>query len=489
MGVVKLYPDSLRQKILIGYIAGAALVFGFALLSWNNLNTQQQIVSSGETVSSLFDTTLEIRRFEKNYFLYRTTGDYLELRRYIDRAGELLGQPELNLFMTPETIEGLRQNLTVYGDLLAEEAATPARQGDPALEGMIREKGKEIVTTTELISDNRSEINKESLDAAKRNLLVGIGILLVSVFAGGLVFSRKAVRPLSVLEKHMVRITAGEFSLIPVKFKDREFVSLKAAFNKMLLELRERQEYLVQSEKFAALGTLVFGVAHELNNPLANISTSTQILKEEIDDGDIEYHKELLDQIEEETNRARHIVGSVLNYSRSKEREEFLLKGAVEETVRLIRAEVPANVVLQIEIPEDLSVYADRQKIQQVIINLVKNAIDAIDGEGKIRVLASKLDEKNAEIVVLDNGAGMEPERVSKIFDPFYTSRKEGYGLGLFIVHNIITEYGGTISVDSYPGKGTTFDMVLPMKAPQSTKSPGAQGEPGETDPKESTGT
>ncbi|MFA5809752.1 MAG: ATP-binding protein [Thermoleophilia bacterium] len=461
---MKFYPDSLRQKILIGYITGATLVFAFALLSWSNLNTQQQIVSSGETVSSLFDTTLEIRRFEKNYFLYRTGEDYAELRTYIDQADELLDREELNLFATPEAISGLKENLRLYGDLLGEDTAAPGSAGDPALEAMIREKGKEIVTTGEQISANRVEINRQSLDSAKRNLLIGIGLLLVAVFAGGLIFSRKAVRPLSVLEKHMIRITAGEFSLIPFKFKDREFVSLKAAFNKMLLELRERQDYLVESEKYAALGTLMFGVAHELNNPLANISTSCQILIEEIDEGDIEYQKELLDQIRVETSRARHVVDSVLNYSRSKERRTFELRGAVEETVRLIKAEVPANIVLQVDIPEGLTVYADRQKIQQVIINLVKNAIDAIEGEGRVRVLALKLDEKNVEIVIIDSGAGMEQEKLDKIFDPFFTSKKEGYGLGLFIVHNIITEYGGTISVDSYPGKGTTFNIVLPLK-------------------------
>lgn len=461
---MKLYPDSLRQKILIGYLAGAMLVFAFALLSWSNLNTQQQIVASGETVSSLFDTTLEIRRFEKNYFLYRTSADYAELGAYIEQAQELLDRQELNLFTTPEVIAGLRENLRQYAILLEDDTFASGRAGDFVLESRIREKGNAIVTAGEQISANRIKIDRQSLDSAKRTLLIGIGLLLVAVFAGGLVFSRKAVRPLSVLEKHMIRITTGEFSLIPYQFKDREFVSLKAAFNKMLLELHERQEYLVESEKHAALGTLVFGVAHELNNPLANISTSTQILREEIDEGDLKYQKELLRQITDETSRARNIVASVLNYSRSKERTSFQIREAVEETVRLIKAEIPTNISLQVDIPENLSIYADRQKIQQVIINLVKNGMDAIEGDGKIRVLALKLDEMNVEIVVIDTGTGMEEEELEKIFDPFYTSKKKGYGLGLFIVHNIITDNGGTISVDSYPGKGTTFNIVLPIK-------------------------
>ncbi|MHB8859565.1 MAG: ATP-binding protein [Thermoleophilia bacterium] len=482
---MKFYPGSLRQKIIIAYLTGAALVFAFAALSWNNLNAQQAIVSSGESVSSLFDTTLEIRRFEKNYFLYRTAGDYNELLAYIDQADDILGRQELTMFTTPEVIDGLRKNLQAYRDLLTQDTGSSASAGastagsgtaagsptgpggspgDPALEAAIREKGKEIVTTSEQINTSRNGIMADTLQSGKRNLLIGIGLLLAAVFAGGVLFSRKTIRPLAELEKHMVRITSGEFSLIPVKFRDREFVSLKAAFNRMLLELRARQDYLVESEKFAAMGTLVFGVAHELNNPLANISTSTQILKEEIDDGDIRYQKELLGQIQAETDRARDVVGSLLNYSRSKEKQTFELRGAVDETVRLVKAEVPSNIALQIDIPAGLTVYADRQKIQQVLINLVKNAIDAIEGEGRIRVFAAGLDDRNLEIVVLDNGAGMEPDKLEKIFDPFYTSKQEGYGLGLFIVHNIIADYGGSISVDSYPGKGTTFTIVLPMK-------------------------
>ncbi len=197
-----LYPGSLRQKIIIAYLVGAILVCAFAFLSWNNLNDQQEIVSSGESVSSLFDTTLEIRRFEKNYFLYRTSGDYTELQNYIDNAGSLLDRPELLLFTTPEVIKGLKENLNAYSDLLAQDTANPAGAGDPGLEAAIREKGKEIVTTGEQINTSRNGIMADTLQSGKRNLLIGIGLLLAAVFAGGVLFSRKAILPLGVLEKH-----------------------------------------------------------------------------------------------------------------------------------------------------------------------------------------------------------------------------------------------------------------------------------------------
>jgi len=234
----------------------------------------------------------------------------------------------------------------------------------------------------------------------------------------------------------------------------------------MLIELRERQQYLVESEKFASLGTLVFGVAHELNNPLSNISTSAQIIREELEDQNIDYQKELIQQIEAETERARDVVASLLEFSRTKQKGTFKLLKAVEQTIRFMKAEIPAGIGVKTDIPEDLEVYGDRQKIQQMILNLIKNATDAIDDAGEVAVSASRAGDygEKVEIRVRDNGAGMTADQVAKIFNPFFTSKKQGYGLGLFIVHNVVEEHGGAIEVDSEPGKGTTFTIVIPAK-------------------------
>lgn len=462
---MKLNPGSLRRKIIHGYLAVVVLISGFVLLSWSNLNTLQKMVTSGEIVTDLFDTTLEIRRFEKNYFLYKTYGDYRELMGYIKKAGELLERQELYLFASPAEVSGLREDLRQYSDLLEVDAVDTGQGGGTLMEDEIREKGKAIVTAAEKISRDRKEIKNEALQSAKEHLIVGILLLLIAGFAGGLVFYRKAVKPLKFLEKHMVSISEGEFSLIDAKFKDSELISLKSAFNRMLLELQARQRHLVQSEKLASLGTLVFGVAHELNNPLSNISTSCQILKEEIEEGDLEFKRELLGQIESETERARDVVGSLLEFSRSKERKTFSLKRAVEETIRFLKAEVPAKITVRSDIPEGLNLFADKQKMQQVFLNLIKNAVDAIAEEGQITLSAGKEDGK-VKIRVEDTGEGMDKEALSKIFDPFYSGKrdKKGYGLGLFIVHNIVEEHGGSIAVKSEPGRGTVFTITLPAE-------------------------
>jgi signal transduction histidine kinase len=250
--------------------------------------------------------------------------------------------------------------------------------------------------------------------------------------------------------------------------KDRELVSLNRAFNRMLTELEWRQQHLVRSEKLASLGTLLFGVAHDLNNPLSNISTSTQILREEMDGADTAYKKELVAQIEEETDRARDIVRSLLDFSKTGAREATNLEKTVNDAIRFIKNEVPPKIEIGVKVPPAITVFADRQQLQQVFLNLIKNAVEAIPGEGRISISARKAKD-HAEIKFADTGAGIEPGMVSKIFDPFFTTKgtKTGYGLGLFIVHNIIEEHGGTIDVGSEVGRGTTFLIKLPLKEPE----------------------
>jgi len=462
---MSLYPGSLRKKIIFGYISAAILILGFVLLAWSNLNKLQEMVISGDVVTDLFDTTLEIRRFEKNYFLYETQDDYKELINYVEKADSLLQRKELSLFASSPVIDELKKNVHGYRDLLRTDVEHFTRGQKLLWEKELREIGKDIIIMAERISEDRKAIKRSSLEAAKEHLLTGIAFLVVAGLVAGLIFYRKAVRPLSILESHMNRISDGEFSLIDTRFKDSELVSLKIAFNKMLMELQARQRHLVQSEKLASMGTLVFGVAHELNNPLSNIYTSSQILKEELEGDDTELKQELLSQIESETERARDVVASVLDYSRSKEKKSFNLKRAVEETMRLMKAEIPPKINIISNVPDDMTLFADKQKIQQVILNLVKNAIDAIPGNGEISISAAH-DGDRVEMVIQDDGEGMDRETTLKIFDPFYSSKKgkAGHGLGLFIVHNIIEEHGGSISVDSAPNFGTVFTIILPEK-------------------------
>ena len=243
----------------------------------------------------------------------------------------------------------------------------------------------------------------------------------------------------------------------------------------------------MRSEKLAALGTLLSGVAHELNNPLSNISSSCEILVEEIDGDDAAFKRELLGQIDDETWRARRIVRSLLDYARGRDfkKETLALAQLLDETLRLIRGQIPARVAVVSRIPDDLMIAGDKQRLQQLLFNLIGNAVAAMDGPGEILVAAHRIDpahepchsgalvfgqcsEQGAaiEIEVRDNGHGILPDVLPRIFDPFFTTKEvgNGLGLGLFIVFEIVEEHGGCVAVESEPGIGTAFFVRIPIE-------------------------
>ncbi|MDH4162807.1 MAG: ATP-binding protein [Nitrospirota bacterium] len=498
------YQHSIRQKIRLGYYAVVLMIIGLSAFTFLELRYLEKKIMVGETISEFFDTTLEIRRFEKNYFLFEQRSDYAENLRYALRAGEILDVSRAGFaaLASPEVIVLLRKDLRQYQELmdryekLIRRQRTKPTPEDQALkvrlEGKIRKTGKDIVTVAEEISRNERSSIQALLAASQRFLLISLLVLIALVIVIGQVLERMVVKPLKLMERNMEVIAEGTFENIPIDSRDREVLSLTRAFNKMLRELELRQRHLVQSEKLASLGTLLSGVAHELNNPLSNISSSGQILAEELDSADPAFKRELVDQINEQTDRARNIVRSLLEFSRDREfkKQRIPLRGLINETIRFIKGQIPAKASIQVNIAEDVEILADKQRIQQVFLNLLKNAAEAIPGEGTITIAARfhraidkvgddggiynylkyhgkcTLEDDTVDIEVRDTGSGIPEDILTKVFDPFFTTKDvgRGSGLGLFIVHEIIDEHDGCIAVDSEAGKGTVFLIRLPMK-------------------------
>ena len=462
-----LFEKSLRGKVVLGYLLGLLLMIGLVPVNWGNLRHLQKIVAAGEHVSRFSNTILEARRYEKNLFLYSEGEDYRELQKFSEEARDLLieHRESFSLFMEETVLKDLEAALVDYrGFLMQGELLEPSERSE--WEKALRLRGHDVVAITEDLSRTEHRTIEKALGASRATLFqsvifVGIAGLAVSIF-----LLRLFVRPLRLIEQHMNRIVEGDFDLIPFRSQDRELVSLNRAFNSMLQELDHRQNQIVLSEKYASFGTLLFGVAHELNNPLSNILSSCQILQEEIEEAGLDYKKELLSQIEGETERARDIVRSTLDYSRKRDREKVKLLETVYETVRFMRGDLPAKVEIEVNIPDGLTVLVDRQGLQQAFLNLLKNGIESLKGEGKISIRAKGLPEGRVEIRFTDTGEGMAQEVLSKVFDPFFTTKDagEGSGLGLFIVHKIIKESNGTIMVQSEKGYGTTFLITLPSQ-------------------------
>ena len=470
---------SIRQKITYGF--GLLLVFmiGTALLTYGLVRRVEKKVLFVEVMDDFFNATLEARRFEKNYFLYGQEKDLRENLFYWQKLVDLLGSnPEAFDAVIPSGgLSGLRGMVGEYHStmLLLHQyvIASPAPKEDlkrQRLEERIRSIGKSLTDVAEQTSLAERHAIRSLLQTTRNILIASIFALLGLAIVITTLLGSNVVRSLKVLEDYTRRISRGERKEADIKVHDQEIVSLLSAFNRMLHELKLRQQQLVQSEKLAALGTLLSGVAHELNNPLSNISTSAQILSEEIEENDLEFKKSLITQIEQQADKARDIVRSLLEFSRVREfsKQKLPLAKLLAETVLLIRGQVPSRVDVAIDVADDLEIIADKQRIQQVFLNLIKNAVDVVGDNGHIWISARQTGNqgrgKEVEILVEDDGPGIETENLKRIFDPFFTTKDvgKGSGLGLFIVHDIIQWHGGTITVDSRPGIGTTFIIWLP---------------------------
>jgi hypothetical protein len=230
----------------------------------------------------------------------------------------------------------------------------------------------------------------------------------------------------------------------------------------------ELERRLVQADKLSSIGLLAAGVAHEVNTPLAVISTYAQMLAKQVN-GD-EQKSKLLEKIAKQTFRASEIVNSLLNFSRTSTTEfiEVDLNRVIRETVGLVEHQFQtAGVVTHVALADNLpAVRGNAGKLQQVFLNLFINARDAMMAGG-VLTIRTYLENAAAHIEVADTGQGIPPEHLARIYDPFFTTKgaKKGTGLGLSITYGIVQEHKGAIEVDSVPGQGTSFRLEFPAAA------------------------
>jgi PAS domain S-box-containing protein len=235
-------------------------------------------------------------------------------------------------------------------------------------------------------------------------------------------------------------------------------------------------EQLLQQEKLAAVGQLVSGVAHELNNPLASVMAFAQLLLATPDDAPRD--RSALEAINHEAKRAAKIVSNLLTFARQHQPERTIadLNRVVEDTLELRRYALRiAQVEVETRLDRELPItWADPFQLQQVVLNLVTNAEQALatwDGDRRI-VISTARSGKELVIRVSDSGPGIAPEDLARIFNPFFTTKPvgEGTGLGLSISDGILREHGGRVRVESLPGCGATFIIELPLVAPPLTE-------------------
>ncbi len=339
-------------------------------------------------------------------------------------------------------------------------------------------------------------IKQRSVDVGSETSFL-VAIMLISLMAASLaaaltlltMLSRKVVSPIREISKATERVAQCDLEVkVPVYGGD-EVGELAQAFNRMIGDLkksrddveersikcqeaynsmREAQRKLIQSEKLAAIGTLVAGIAHEINNPVGIIAARTDcMLMEARDKGMDEQCTEDLMVINRHAGRIADITRALLTFARQAPAELLPvdLNGIVEDTLFLVAKQLnKEGIRLERRLsPEGPKVMGNDNRIQQVLLDLLNNARDAVHGEGAITVTTGGSADK-AEITVTDTGEGIPEDVLDNIFDPFFTTKEvgKGTGLGLAVSYGIIQDLGGNIEVRSRKGEGATFSITLP---------------------------
>ncbi len=384
---------SLRRKITAAYAIIGLLILIVSLVTIEELKLVEGKVLRSERTSELFDSVLEIRRYERNFYLYAQDADYRENAAYVEKTRSLLDRHTVDppLGSTPRDIPRLRDGLARYGLLMKRYHDTPGQRHD--LQGEVRAAGQGIVAIAQDIVTGEQQAVHSLLGTLRSILVFSIGAVVLLMVAMGRGLSMSVVKPLKRIEESVDAVSHGQSDHLALASNDREIVSITNAFNNMLRELELRRTHLLRSEKLASLGTMLSGVAHELNNPLSNIWTSCQILQDELGTIGIDDQAVLLRQIDEQAVRARNIVRALLDFARDRDfiAESVVLRQLVEQTMRFLKGEIPTAVNVVIDVADDIAVMADRQRLQQVFVNLIKNALDAVRVSGEVRIEARRV--------------------------------------------------------------------------------------------------
>jgi len=250
--------------------------------------------------------------------------------------------------------------------------------------------------------------------------------------------------------------------------------SINTLINRIKQADHEREIAIANAEhadKLASIGRLAAGVAHEINNPLAIINEQAGLMKDLLQYGDLSKNKDrfiqLIDSIQNSVTRCRTITHRLLSFSRRINigKEDINVNDVIEEVLGFIEKEIQSkgiNIVYDFQdtLPK---IITDKGQLQQVLLNIINNAVDAVPQGGTIKIQTRLSDSNYLEISIQDNGSGIPKDVLKHIFEPFYSTKKKGTGLGLYISYGIIKKLGGDIHVESEIDQGTTFTIKIPI--------------------------
>ncbi|MBP1746091.1 MAG: integral rane sensor signal transduction histidine kinase [Deltaproteobacteria bacterium] len=515
---------SLQKKIILSFLVSAfiiALLSAFLYINFIEIKKEIVFLELTDTIRS---KSLQLRRHEKNYFLYapaKAEDESNAIYQYLTELDEILNNMKPSKIDRTASLKNLVQTYRVQFTRLESLVSTVSGESekfkksssayskvirliesnflDKPLEDVqylqtvlllrsdhtlittlkeldneinsLRKTGENILTVSKELDKTAREKVDDFIRISRRAILILFPLFLIVGFGTILFIITNVVKRLRLIMDVVEKTGEGMFVHVTEPahtWGGDEVGQLIRKFNFMEEQLAQREKELLRSKKLAAIGTLASGVAHELNNPLNNIYTTAQRLLKKTGKESPEFIHNGLNDIFSQSMRVKSIVGDLLEFAKGREphHRAIELRSLLSDVYKNLgntRNTEKVKFLLEMH-PQEIVLYADPEQVEQVFINLFTNAIDAMSGNGDLTVIA---DEGNSavKIKVSDIGEGMSTETLEKIFEPFYTTKDKGTGLGLAIVFNIIQKHRGRILVESEEGKGTSFIITLPKTA------------------------
>jgi two-component system NtrC family sensor kinase len=522
---------SLKAKILLSVIIAVVVIEGiFLYLNIRSLS-QQMIEKTEEEAFNLSET---IRLSIRNAMIMDRRDEY---QRIIDDVAQRKGITEVRIFNKQGeiTVSSDRSKVGTVVDKKAEACYGCHREGEAkvllpsdsktrvyhtekgSLLGLINPIYNEsscyachprttyvlgVLDTTISLED----FQREKAQIYKQMLISGVISVIILSLLLSLLLTRFVNRPIRKLLAATKTAAHGNLDqTVSIRSHD-ELGELSRSFNNMISELkrsrdaieewtqtlehrvRERtqelqqvQDQLIRAGKMAALGELAAGVAHEINNPLTGVLTFSSLMLKKVDENNP--WKKDLENIVQQTTRCRNIVRGLLDFARQRkpDKKEWDIHTLIDRTVTLVENQARfQNIKIVKEFKTDIGMlFVDGDQIQQVFMNIIINAADAMAGDGGTLTIKTNMKDGMAEVSFTDSGCGMPKEHLSKLFAPFFTTKEtgKGTGLGLAISYGIIQSHNGEIDVESEVGKGSTFRIRLPIE--KENEEPRRSGEAG----------
>lgn len=456
-------------KIIFANVFHIILMAAIFFFAHQNLNLVLAKLRFVEIADDLNASFLEIRLAEKNYFFYKDESAILTIEEKLNQNIRAIDSVSGDIVKAigQKRYKHLRLSLRKYVEVIEETKSSKGRNEE--LEGRVREAGRELREFSSSVTHlERQEVN--GIISRSTNVLFYsfCGILVLAIGLSHLILFN-ILKSLKKIEKVANSISEGNFYKVEAEVSGDELGSVLEAINSMSEELQNREEIILQSKKLESLGILTAGVAHELGNPLNNISMIAQAYAELYDGLSREDRIDYMEKVGEETERIKEIVKNLLDFAKPKKPnlKEADINKIIRKTLKLVQNMLHVCcIAIKLSLQDGLpKVFIDENNIEEVLVNLITNAVQAMSPKCELSIVTG-LSEDNDYVVieVEDKGKGISPDVLPYIFDPFFSTKGvDGTGLGLSVSYSIIKNHQGKMKVRSEVGVGTTFTIELPI--------------------------